>query len=129
MCTLAPFGGVKAKVEAGGAPKVIEVKPVWNAGLARAPGEDLDLQRDGGVLRVKRDDHPADQGPAVLGRDHQLVGVLSGHRRGGAGRDAGGRADGREQLLRGLLRGERRRLRAGAGGGRLRPPWPVRGHA
>src|SRR5947207_3947608 len=34
VCTLAPLGGVKAKVEAGGAAKVIEVKPVWNAGLA-----------------------------------------------------------------------------------------------
>src|SRR5262245_44508056 len=32
--TLAPFGGVKAKVEAGGAAKVMEVKPVWNAGVA-----------------------------------------------------------------------------------------------
>src|SRR5262249_48306720 len=27
--TLAPFGGVKAKVDAGGAAKVMEVKPVW----------------------------------------------------------------------------------------------------
>src|SRR5262244_3987052 len=33
VCTLAPCGGVKAKVEAGGAAKVMEVKPVWNAGL------------------------------------------------------------------------------------------------
>ena len=34
VCTLAPFGGVKAKLAAAGVAKVIEVNPVWNAGLA-----------------------------------------------------------------------------------------------
>ena len=97
--TVAPGGGVNWNCSAPGVSKLTWVKPTSKAGAAGTRRPDLHPQRDV-LLGVDRDPDLADQRPAVLRGEHQLVGVPAGDGRGAVDGDRGARVDRGERLRR-----------------------------